>query len=314
MSIEVDRFDFTVPLTLQNHQTAQQLSDRHADPDKVKQVYLNTLTLQAVSFYLSCLGADTDLESSESWDPTLQALSDIADLQVKGKGRLECRSVFPGDRTCSIPPEVWSDRMGYVIVQLDRDLTEATLLGFVPEVHCEELPLSDLQPLDRLLDCLNSYEPAREPIVLGDWLFGLFDAGWDAIAAVLEQPDPDLAFQFRTAHPVPADAEKEPTGGVKRGKRLHLGEPQGEVALFVSVAPSSTSDMEIAVELYPLQGRRYLPPALRLQVLDGSSKVILQAEAGSSEGLEFQFKGEPGEPFSVRVALGDLSFTEVFQI
>jgi hypothetical protein len=47
-------------------------------------------------------------------------------------------------------------------------------------------------------------------------------------------------------------------------------------------------------------------------VLDEQGKSVLQAEAGNSESIEFQFSGEPGESFSVKVALGDFSITEEF--
>jgi hypothetical protein len=49
-------------------------------------------------------------------------------------------------------------------------------------------------------------------------------------------------------------------------------------------------------------------------VLDEQGKSVLQAEAGNSEGLEFQFRGEPGESFSVKVTLGNLSITQEFLI
>lgn len=312
MNPPTDPLAFSLPLTLQHHRIALQFHNRHANSEKAKQVYLNTLGVQAVSVYLRCMGIDADLEGSESWNPTLQALADIADLSLNNRRRLECRPLLPGEGACWIPPEVRSDRIGYVVVRFNPDLTEAMLLGFVPAVDREELPLGQLQPLDRLLACLATGESAAEPTVVSQWLQGRFAAGWDTITTLLERPE--LAYQFRTARFVPAGAASQAAGGVKRAKRLHLGAQQGEVALVVGVASGTLLNMEVTVELYPLQERRYLPATLQLQVLDGSDRVVLQAEAGSSEGLEFQFRGEPGEPFSVRVALGEFSFTEGFQI
>ena len=49
-------------------------------------------------------------------------------------------------------------------------------------------------------------------------------------------------------------------------------------------------------------------------VLDEQGKAVLQAEAGNSEGLEFQFSGELGESFSVKVTLSDFSITQEFLI
>ena len=49
-------------------------------------------------------------------------------------------------------------------------------------------------------------------------------------------------------------------------------------------------------------------------VLDEQGKAVLQAEAENSEGLEFQFSGEEGEIFNVKVTLGEVSITEKFLI
>jgi hypothetical protein len=49
-------------------------------------------------------------------------------------------------------------------------------------------------------------------------------------------------------------------------------------------------------------------------VLDEQGKSVLQAEAGNSESIEFQFSCEAGESFTVKVALGEVSITEKFLI
>ena len=58
----------------------------------------------------------------------------------------------------------------------------------------------------------------------------------------------------------------------------------------------------------------HLPQMITLAVLDETGKAVLQAEGGNSEGVEFQFSGEPGERFSVRVTTQDRSIIEEFQL
>ena len=49
-------------------------------------------------------------------------------------------------------------------------------------------------------------------------------------------------------------------------------------------------------------------------VLDENGDVVLQAIAKSTETIQLKFKGELGERFSVKVALGEVSVTEAFLV
>jgi len=142
-----------VPLTPAAHYHARQFWQRQSDPAKAKQVYLNTLAVWAVSRYLRLLAIACDRDSSASWDPVQQTLADVASLDVPGWGTLECRPVLPEADGCEIPPEVWDDRRGYLAVRLNRELSEAHLLGFAPSAEAV-LPLASLQPLSVLLAIL----------------------------------------------------------------------------------------------------------------------------------------------------------------
>ncbi|HEY9656461.1 MAG TPA: DUF1822 family protein, partial [Crinalium sp.] len=173
-----------VPLTLKGHQAAQLFYQQHCDSQKAKQVYLNTLAIDAVHSYLGWLGIATDLQASDSWNPAIQALADVADLEIPGQGKLECRPVLPEATVCYLPPEVWFDRIGYVAVLLDAALQTATLLGFVPSVDTEALPLTQLQPITVLLDHLKPQkqpEPIKELIDLGHWVQGMVTSGWRTV-------------------------------------------------------------------------------------------------------------------------------------
>lgn len=80
------------------------------------------------------MGFETDLEGSDSWNPLQQTLLDVADLDVKKLGKLECRPVLEGTQVIYVPPEVDSNRIGYLGVQISNSFREATLLGFVKKV------------------------------------------------------------------------------------------------------------------------------------------------------------------------------------
>jgi len=302
--------NFTVPLTLVAHQFAQQFHQQQPNLQKAKQVYLNTLAVYAVEFYLKCLGIETDIQASESWNPAIQTLANTADLEVKELGKLECRPVLPEAQVCQVPPEVWFNRIGYVAVRLDYALTQATLLGFMPTVNQEEFRLSELKPLEDLLEHLDKLkQPVKEGVALSPWLHNVFEAGWETVEALfgLSQAE-EFAFSFRSQTTTPENSVSQ----VKRGKWLSLERLGEEVALCVGLVPETSSKMNISVEAYPKKGQSYLPQDLQLMVLDENGDVVLQAIAKSTETIQLKFKGESGERFSVKVALGEVSVTEAF--
>lgn len=313
-----DSFSFEVPLTLGNHQIAREFSQQHGDARKAKQVYVNTLSVFAVDFYLKCLGFETSLDRAQSWNPTLQVLADTADLWVENIGRLECRPVLPQMSNCTIPPQVWSDRVGYIFVKFDAELTVAELIGFASHVERETLSFERLQSLDRFPDYLNELTSTSPTVsgVLSNWLNNLVDAGWKSIEAIVEGfQTPELAFNFRNPEAALDRIEPMPEG-VKQGKFVTLGDDADNRMLFlVGIAPTEElSEFNITVELYPFEPHAYLPRALQMAVLDDAGNSVLQADGSQSEGLEFQFSGEPGERFSIRIGLNDINVTEVFEI
>jgi hypothetical protein len=306
-----DFLTFTVPLTLEAHRIAQEFHKQQSNSKKAKQVYLNTLAVYAVNFYLQCLGIETDLEASNSWNPIMQSLANIADLEVKNLGKLECRAVLPEANVCYVPPEVLDARIGYVAVRLDQSLTEAMLLGFLPAVATEEVPLNQLKSLEDLLEHLSqlaerpvaAINVVKEPIQLSQWLQNLINQGWETMEALLAPPQAELAFRFR-----------KPVDGVKRGKLLNLERVDENVALFIGLHPSADSEMDISVEVYPSGGQIYLPQDLQLMVLDEKGEAVMQAQARSTKNIQLKFSGELGESFGVKVAWGNVSVTEAFVI
>lgn len=183
----------TLPIPASARQVAQQFAQEQPNPEKAAQVYRNTLAVLLMRDYLQMLDIPTHLEASYSWNPIGRLCADVADLAVTGLGRLECRSIQIGDRSCSVPPEVWQDRIGYVVVQLDETCGAGTLVGFVPSINSTTLPLAQLQPLDALL--VRLHQPTV--VQLGQWLQQIFEPQWQAIATWLENRDTNYAMAFR---------------------------------------------------------------------------------------------------------------------
>lgn len=333
---ELEEFALSLPITQTARRTAQQFASEQPTRQKAEQVRLNTLAVHVVNDYLQMMGISTeDPSASDSWNPVVRLCADVADLEVTGVGRLECRPLKVDQQTCHVPPEVWSDRIGYVVVRIDESSFEATVLGFAQTVTSEELAISQLQPIEDLIDRINLLLPPpmavtatvreRTRVNLSQWLVNTFEAGWQTVESLLNPVEPDLAFGFRSGDTMTADfrgsdsttADPQQPGSIKRAKLIDLGMQLAghPVALAIEVLAESDQKSNILLQVHPIGNRPYLPSLLQLIVLDESGSVFLEAQARSADNyIQLLFSGRPGEQFSVKVALGDASIVEDFVI
>ncbi|GJD16738.1 hypothetical protein RIVM261_016940 [Rivularia sp. IAM M-261] len=156
---EVNTFHtFTSPISTAAMKLAQKLSQQQVTPEKSQQVYLNSLAVWSVKYYLDCIGVETDIKESDSMNPAQIMLTNVADLVVKNLGKLECRPVLENEQWIYVPPEAQSERIGYLAVQINGLLGKAKIIGFLKEVSTDNLPINELQPLENLLEYLDSLE------------------------------------------------------------------------------------------------------------------------------------------------------------
>lgn len=324
---ELDNYALPLPITLEARSKAQEFASKQPTPQKAEQVRLNTLAVYAVNDYLQLMGISTDLEVGDSWNPITRLCSNVADLEVVEVGRLECRPLRVHEQSCHIPPEVWSDRIGYVVVQINESTLEATVLGFTQTADREEFPLKRLHPVEELIDHLHQHmqeaaattssRPSRTKINLNQWLSNIFDTGWQTVESLLNPPGFELAFRFRNADGAVLTNSESSSIGIQRAKLIDLGMRllDQPVALVVELVPESEQKTNILLQLHPASNQRYLPPMLQLTVLDEQGVVFLEAQARNADNyIQLQLSGVPGEQFSVKVALGDDSIMEDFVI
>ncbi|MGL5922499.1 DUF1822 family protein [Chroococcidiopsis sp.] len=305
---------FNVPLSIKAYQIAEQFWQQHRDRAKAKQVYLNTLAVSAVDFYLRCLGIKTDWAASCSRNLVFQALMDVADLEIPHLGKLECRPVLPQADVIYIPPEVWSERIGYVAVQLDDSLQEATLLGFTTTVpESGEVEIAQLQAIADLPAHLQQIGQAKQSQlqVLGQWFEKQFENGWQSLETLLATDRQTLALRHdRTSH--------LSENSVKGVKLLDLGLQIGNqfLALLITIAPESDGQVGIMVQVHPTGKENYLPLDLGLALLSESG-VTLQSVQPRDRDNYIQlkrFRGRSGECFKIQVACSEIVVTENFII
>lgn len=317
-----------VPLGQAAHSQASQFAAEQATPQKGTKVYLNTLAVHAVHQYLKWVQIDTDLTCSDCWHSGKRVLFDVADLFLPGVGKLECRPVLAGETAIILPLEATQDRFGYVAVQFSERLSEAKLLGFVratdvPE-GCELIALTQLQPIDALLDCLPEVSAQTAPtygmrVNLSQWLQDTFEAGWQSLEALLGT-EKTLGFSLRS--------RLQPSETVvQRAKLIDLGLQLGNqsVILLVAIAPvirkavsnvEVEPEVEILVQVHPTPENLHLPLNLQLNLLTEDGEILQGVRSREHDNyIQLRgFQGMSGECFDIQLSLGTNSLKETFVI
>jgi hypothetical protein len=298
--------DYALPIIISQEarDIATQFALRHPKGGKREQVYLNTLAVWGVHCYLEWMQIATELKGSDSWNPITQLCGNVADLQITGVGRLECRPVREGQQTVSIPPEVQIDRIGYVVVRIFDNLKTAEILGFFQTVTEEMLPLAQLQPIEGLLVHLNApqQEEFQTTVRLSLWLRDEWEGLWQSIS---RQPALGLRSSSRS--------DEEFVQGAKLiDLKMQLGSQS--VVLWVALTPEIEGQIAVRVRLYPAPQDSYLPPNVQLILVSETGEILSEVQSRLQDNyIQLpRFRGRPEERFKITVRLAEASVTETF--
>jgi hypothetical protein len=305
---------FTVPLSFEAHSLAQQNHKLINDLQKAKQVYLNTLAVYAVNFYLSCLGFKTEMEQSDCRNPICLQFMNVADLASAKIGKLECRPVLPNASSFEIPPEARANRIAYVAVQMSQSLKEATILGFTP-TPAAEIPLNRLRSLAEFPEYLARIQEAtcqKKATHLRNWFEDAFETGWQTVETLLGNNSKNFALvRGKTRFGV----------DVKRAKLLDVGMQLGDRCLILAIAISQESisqesdeTIKVLVQVHPHRGYTYLPSNLELVMLSETDEIIQEVRSRNQDNyIQLKtFSAQTGDSFKIRVAFNGISITENF--
>ena len=313
MSNIVNFSTFSGPISTIARMQAEKWSKQQFTPKKSQQVLLNTLSVSFVDFYLKCMGFTTELEANESWNPVQQTLMDVADLSIKNLGKLECRPIQQGEKYVYIPPEVQSSRIGYVAVRINESLQSAELLGFIQEASIDSIPINQLQSLEDFLKYLENLKfktnklSEKKCVNLTRWFENIFSEDWQIVESIFFQ---EPALQFRIN-------EDDSNKSVQRAKVINcnINYKQESVVIIVNLNRNDNKcdEINIVVGLHPIDGKQYLPPLISIMLLDDEETVVMEAKAKSdNKKIELEFSASPGDCFSIKIVLGDVSVIEDF--
>ena len=343
-----------IPITRRALATAEQFASQQPHSQQQEQTRLNTLAVWAVRDYLELMNIETELEASDSWNPVVRLCEDVADLMVQGLGKLECRPLLPDTENkgvCHLPPEVWEERIGYIVVEIDRSRKKATLLGFSPVAKNGQLLLNELQSLTDLLQHLESLKQPQ--VQLGQWFDNIFPPVWQEIEAIFplesestispqseqrslrspgwldrladrgkqiwqdlsgaESMELQSAGAFRSLKKV---NNLLPECELMRAKLIDLGVQLGSqtVVLLLALTQESDRKLRLVVQMHPVGGEEYLPANLKLALLTESGETLQSVTARTQDrGMQLKpFKILQDTNFQLQITLDDLSLTETF--
>ncbi len=252
----------------------------------------------------------------------MQLCSNVADLEISGVGKLECRPITNSADSCHIPLEVRELRIGYVVVQLDDSFKKAAIVGFTPQVTTEELVIANLRPPEELIDRLHEVQESSADnslINLGQWLNNIFETGWSAAESLLNPEQLIPAFGFRRAELLESNLSESEIAKnrVSKAKLINLGLYFGErnLVLLVEIDAEENGNISVTLQVHPSPNDIYLPEGLELKVLESSDEVFMEAQARSRDNyIQLQFSGQPKEVFRVEIILDSIKFSEKFKL
>jgi Protein of unknown function (DUF1822) len=295
-NIDNDLLTFTVSLPQSVHAIARDLVTGIDSPIKANQIRLNTLAVYAVDNYLRCLGFTTDWNHSDSRDPILAQLLNIANLEVKDVGQIECIPFISDRSECHIPPESEYLRVGYMPVQINQSLTEATILGFSTQKK-GAIQLNKLADLEYAIEYLTNLEqPAI--IRLSEWLKGLVDPTWETVNHLLNPQQQRLICRDT----------------VNRGQTIAFPTTEGVTSLALVLDIKSTEvlqKVDVLIQIYPIE-QNELPDGVKLMVSDNEETMMTAISKPEDNWIQLNFTAVLNEEFKVAVKLGELEVVKSF--
>ena len=316
-----ERFIYTVPLKASHRRIAQQLSQNKLTATKARTFYHNVLAVCAVKDYLEMLGYETDWKNSNFLNPAMATFADVADLELKNYGKLECRAVL-SDRDIQVPADAWQNRIGYMFVGIDESGGELHILGFVPSVEETQgvVALDELHSLDDFPEYLSLKEQSEiarqnigesvrsQVIIIKNWfkkIQSAIEQEWQNAEELLARQPQYLSYRA-------SDSPETINKAKLIDLRMNLASQK--VMLLMTVNPRSEEELQIRTRLCPIPEETHLPANLKLEILseldESLKEVVSQAKDVFIQLPEFT--GEAGEKFKLKISLNGAEVIEEF--
>jgi Protein of unknown function (DUF1822) len=296
-------WDLTIPfpVTASFRQQARAYALQYFTQDTHERTYLNTLAVLVADAYFRLLNFQTNLTKAERWNASRRLWSEANELELVGLGNLECRVITAGQQTLILPPETWSDRIGYLFVEIASSEKVATLIGFLPafdpDTFGEEVAIANLKSMDEMIDYLAQQEAsshsqtgevdnlrlefaAKKITYLRNWLNNVYEPDWEPVTRNLS--------------------------AATCKKKIQLVGQIFEMQLSVS---QSNGAIDVRVIVQRESG--FLPIGMQVSVPD-ESDIYTAIVNAPGEFIDIPLEFSPGEEFWVELRMGETCIREYF--
>jgi hypothetical protein len=296
------------PVTASFRQQAKAYASQYFTPDTQQRIYFHTLALLTADTYLRLLGFETNITKPERWNAVVRLWSEANELELPGLGNLECCVIGREQQTITLPPEISTNNIGYLFVEVASSEKIATLVGFLPASHPEtadtEFEIANLKSIDDLIDYLTQLEASPstkiDPIndltqefaekkitYLRNWLNNIYEGDWQPSMRDLKT--------------------------ITCNKKLQLAGQIFKIQLSVSEKPVSEDNEELMLVRVIVQGESAaLPKGMQVSVPD-ESDIYTETVNETADLISIPLELSKGEEFWVELRIEDSFIKEYFQ-
>ena len=162
-----------VPLSAADRSWADQLAEKHPDPDFAEHLRQMTLAAAALTRYLESHGIEVDRSAANHNHAVVQLLNPTADVVLPNLGKLEAVLVqTTEDNRCVVDVDLASGTLAYVVVSLEGGGARLQGLLFCSDLHQDwpeggTVPVTMAKPLDELWSAYGDW--SRWQQILTQW-------------------------------------------------------------------------------------------------------------------------------------------------
>ncbi|HCF28306.1 MAG TPA: hypothetical protein DEV81_14145 [Cyanobacteria bacterium UBA11049] len=186
----------------------------------------------------------------------------------------------------------------------------------------EEIPITDFQSIDTLLDYLRNRIvreqapplPTSITVNLSQWFSNIFENNWQSASTLFATASQSPGV--RNTNPLLAEMFSSPLS-VSGGKLIDLGIQinQHPLALVVTVTPTADDQRRVLVQVYPMRNRGILPQGVELEVFNEDRTEAMDTISRSSDNwIQIDFFASVGERFFTTVTFTGASLTQGFLV
>lgn len=269
---------FVVYLHSEDLISAQKAALQHNSSNLRREIYLNTMSVNAVNRSLKPTTIETDLSKSYSNNPGAQALFGSRDLYIQMFGKIECIPVMPGEKVIQINEPIDSDTNAYVAVQFQEKLSQVKIAGYILSEglgHSETVELSKLKPYAQLIYYLVNKTATKSDIAFSEQS-NIIDF-WDFANKVKNENElsAKTAFVKESSSNISIEEDSE-------FRTVLFKDEDFPVSARLSISPLGDKKYELVVEIYPYHSDDVFPAGVELSVFQNSQ-------------IQYQYKTEEEE-------------------